>query len=334
MTSTTPHATASAATPAPSGPTPASPPDSPAPSDSPPAAAAPAPSASPSPDPERNTRTLVLGATGKTGRRVADRLRARAGVEVRAASRSGAGPERFSWSDPGTWDTALAGVDSLYLVYMPELVSEQAPGEIAGLLERARASGTRRVVMLSGYGFPDEVAPAERAVTESGLEWTVLVPHWFMQNFSEDFLLEPVRAGLLELPAGDGRAPFVDVEDIADVAVAALTEGGHHGQYYHLSGDVALGFAEMAAEISSATGRDVRYRPQEPAAFVAGLRAFGLPEATVDVMARLMELLREGESAEVFDGVRRVLGRAPRGFGAYVRATAPSGVWSPEGAAH
>jgi uncharacterized protein YbjT (DUF2867 family) len=182
-------------------------------------------------------------------------------------------------------------------------------------------------VLLSGRGGV-EAQRAERALQESGAEWTVLRCSWFMQNFSEAFMLDQVLAGEIALPAGDVPAPFVDADDIADVAVAALTEDGHAGRVYELTGPRPLTFAEAAGEISRATGRDVRYVPIPMDAFVSAATGAGVPPDVVALLRYLFgEVLVEG-NAGVADGVREALGRPPRDFAVYARDAAAAGAWS------
>ena len=198
---------------------------------------------------------LVTGATGMTGRRVLARLRER-GVAARAASRSS--EWKFDWTEPATWDAVLQGVGSVYLV------QNDADPRTAEFVERAVAHGVERIVLLSARGVDEpgyyegvEDKPAhllsEEAVQASGLEWTVLRPGWFAQNFSEGLFADGVSAGVVRLPGGDGAASWIDTEDIADVAVAALTEPGHHGRTYTLSGARLLTLAKVEAEISATT---------------------------------------------------------------------------------
>ena len=179
-----------------------------------------------------NETILVTGGTGKTGRRVAERLNAR-GMPVRIGSRSGEPP--FDWEDRSTWEPALRGTSAAYVSYYPDLAVPGTPELIGALAERALAAGTRRLVLLSGRG-EEEAERAEEALKASGAEWTIVRCSWFMQNFSESYFAEPLAAGELALPVGDVREPFVDAEDIADVAVAALTEEGHAGRLYELTG--------------------------------------------------------------------------------------------------
>jgi len=201
--------------------------------------------------------TLVLGGTGKTGRRVVERLRAR-GLPVRVGSRSGEPP--FDWEERSTWAPALDGVGSVYLTYYPDLAVPGAVEAASSFAELAVRSGVPRLALLSGRGEP-EAERAEQAVRDTGADLTILRSTWFMQNFSEDYMLEHVLSGEIRLPTGEVPTPFVDADDIADVAVAALTEDGHAGQLYELTGPRSLTFAHAAAEIAEATGREVRYVP-------------------------------------------------------------------------
>jgi uncharacterized protein YbjT (DUF2867 family) len=272
---------------------------------------------------------LVLGGNGKTGSRVAARLRGR-GLPVRIGSRTGAPP--FDWEDRGTWAPALRGTSSAFVSYYPDLAVAGSTDAIRTLAELALESGTRRLVLLSGRGEV-EAERAERALQDSGAEWTVVRCSWFMQNFSEAFMLDQVLAGELALPGGDVPAPFVDVEDIADVAVAALTEEGHAGRLYELTGPRALTFAEAAAEIARAAGREVRYVPVGLDEFVAGATGAGVPDDVVALLRYLFSEVLVEANAGVADGVREALGRAPRDFAGYARDAAASGVWAPAVAA-
>ncbi|MEU3958296.1 NAD(P)H-binding protein [Streptomyces buecherae] len=273
---------------------------------------------------------LVTGATGKSGRRVVTRLRAQ-GHLVRAAARAGEHP--FDWTDRTTWDAALRGVQAVYVVQL------DGTKLVRPFLERAAAHGVRRVVLASGRGIDnpdyatdsngvlDGVLDSEAAVRESGLEWTISRPGWFAQNFSEGFFADGVRAGELRLPAGDGAASFVDAEDIAAVVTAALTEDGHAGQTYELSGPAALTLTEVAATISEATGRAIRYVPITTDRYVGELVQLGLPLADAEAFAHVLEPLRNNTDAYLSDGVPRALGRPPRTFAEFARATAAADGW-------
>jgi uncharacterized protein YbjT (DUF2867 family) len=268
--------------------------------------------------------TLVLGGTGKTGRRVAQRLRAR-GVPTRVGSRSGEPP--FDWEDEATWAPALQTVGSVYVSYYPDLAVPGAVAAVRSFAELAVESGVRRLVLLSGRGEP-EAERAEAAVRDSGADLTILRSTWFMQNFSEDYMLGHVLSGEIRLPAGEVPTPFVDADDIADAAVAALTEDRHAGQLYELTGPRSLTFAEAAAEIAEATGREIRYVPVSLEEHAAEAAEHGVPAEIVELLTYLFSEVVDGRNADTTDGVQRALGREPKDFADYARDAATSGVWN------
>jgi uncharacterized protein YbjT (DUF2867 family) len=268
--------------------------------------------------------TLVLGGTGKIGGRVAERLEARS-VPVRIGARSG--EPRFDWEDRSTWDRVLEGVGSAYVSHYWDAVPGAA--ETLGLFaDLAVASGVRRLVLLSGRG-EEEAERAQRPVRESGAELTVLRSTWFAQNFSEDYWREQVQAGEVALPAATTPEPFVDANDIADVAVAALTDDRHVGEAYELTGPRLLTFAEAVDEIAQATGREIRYVPISIEDFAAAAAEQGVPGEVVELLTRLFGEVLDGRNAHVTDGVRRALGREPRDFSDYARDAAATGIWNP-----
>ncbi|MFI6846340.1 MULTISPECIES: NAD(P)H-binding protein [unclassified Kitasatospora] len=262
---------------------------------------------------------LVTGGTGKIGRRVAERLAAR-GRDVRIGSRTA--PVPFDWNDESTWSPALEGVRAVYLSYYPDLAFPGAVEAVGAFSRLAAKTGVERLVLLSGRG-EEAARAAEEAVRGVGTGWTVLRCAWFNQNFDESFFLEPVLAGELALPAGAAVEPFVDADDIADVAVAALTEDGHDGRVYELTGPRPLSFADVAAELSAATGREIRFTAVTVEEYRAVLAVAGLPGE----FAELFTLILDGRNAHVSDGVRRALGREPRDFAEFARAAAATGVW-------
>ena len=279
-----------------------------------------------SPDTNANT-VLVLGATGKTGRRVAARLRLR-GTPIRAASRSSDTP--FDWSDPHTWDAALRDAAAAYVV------PPGTPGPVHDFVARAEAAGLQRLVLLSGRGadtwgdssFGLEMRDAEDAVRASSLEWTIVRPNNFDQNFSEELFHAPVVAGELALPAGEVPEPFIDVEDVADVAVAVLTSPGDHGGRVHeLSGPRSITFAEAVDVIARATGRPITYQQVSPTEYAAALVDDGVGEDDAHHLADMYVLMERGVISGTTDGVEAVLGRAPRTFEDYVLRTAAIGAW-------
>ncbi|GAA1185244.1 NAD(P)H-binding protein [Streptomyces hebeiensis] len=275
-----------------------------------------------------NDTTLVLGATGKTGRRVVARLRLR-GTPVRAASRSSR--TRFDWTDPGGWDEALRGVAVAYVV------APGVPGPVHEFVARAEAAGVRRLVLLSGRGadtwgdstFGLDMRSAEDAVRGSALEWTVLRASNFDQNFDEDVFHAPLVAGELALPADAVPEPFIDVDDVADAAAAVLTgtAGRHAGRIYELTGPRALTFGEAVELISRASGRPITYRRISPGEYAATLVEQGLSEDDAHHVAEMFVLMERGLIAATTDDLATVLGRAPRTFEDYVVRAAAAGAW-------
>ena len=266
---------------------------------------------------------LVLGSSGKTGRRVADRLR-RLGIAVRPGSRSGTPP--FDWERPETWSPALDGVRAAYISYYPDLAAPGAVEAVGSFAELAVKRDVRRLVLLAGRGEP-EGEEAEDAARESGADLTIVRSTWFAQNFSEDYMLEHVRSGVVALPAGDTPEPFVDAEDIADVAVAALTDDRHIGELYELTGPRLLTFDRATGEISTATGREVRYEPVTVSQHAAAASEHGVPAEVIELLTYLFTTVLDGRNARLADGVQRALGREPRDFADYAQRTAATGVW-------
>lgn len=268
--------------------------------------------------------TLIIGGTGKTGRRVADRLEAR-GVPTRIGSRSN--PIPFDWEDDSTWGPALEGVTAAYVTYFPDLAVPAAPAAIRAFSNLAVESGVERLVLLSGRG-EEEAERCERIVQESGARWTIVRASWFNQNFSEAFLLDPLLDGVLALPAGAVVEPFIDTDDIADVVVAALTEDGHDGQLYEVTGPRLMTFADAVADIAVATGRDLQYVQITGDEFAHGMKEHGVPEDVIGLTSYLFETVLDGRNSQVADGVQRALGRPARDFAEYARETAASGAWN------
>jgi uncharacterized protein YbjT (DUF2867 family) len=255
---------------------------------------------------------LILGGTGKTGRRIATRL----GDAARVASRT----RGFDLGDLATWSSWLDDITGVYLVE-PSLGDG---GRLSRFAAEAVSAGARRLVLLSAPRAGEAGHPlhaAEEAVRGSGASWTILRPNWFAQNFSEGPWAAGVRDGALILPAGQGRAPFVDAEDIADVAAAALTDDRHGGRVYDLTGPRAIGFAEAAALIAAATGRKIDYHDVDPETFLQQQIRYGVPENVARLLTSLLADLRDGRGADLADGVQRALGRPPRPFEDFVAAT-------------
>ena len=269
-----------------------------------------------------NSPILVIGSTGKTGSRIVKSL-TELGHPVRPGSRNSAIP--FDWDQPETWAAALDGVKTAYVSYFPDLAFPGAAEKIEALTKAAVASGVRKLVLLSGRGEA-HARHCEDIVRNSGLEFTLVRAAWFAQNFSEGYLQAPVLDGVVALPAGDVKEPIADVDDIADVAVAALTDDRHNGELYEITGPRLLSFAEAAAEISAAAGFPVRYMPITLEQFHDAMLGIG-GQVVADVFTEVCREVLDGHNAYLTDGVQRALGREPRDFADFCRSAAASGVW-------
>ncbi|PSH66294.1 MULTISPECIES: NAD(P)H-binding protein [Phyllobacterium] len=266
---------------------------------------------------------LIVGGTGKTGRRVAERLIAR-GVPIRIGSRR-ASPA-FDWENPESWAIALEGVSAAYITYYPDLAVPGASDAVGDLARLAVRKGVKRLVLLSGRGEP-EAQRAEQALQASGADWTIVRASWFMQNFNESMLLGPILAGEMSLPVSSVREPFVDADDIADIVTAALTDDRHVGQLYEVTGPRMLTFAEATAEIAKASGRTIDYRTITAEEFMQGLEQEQVPADIAALVNELFTVVLDGRNEYVTDGVQKALGRKPRDFADYARETAATGIW-------
>lgn len=268
---------------------------------------------------------LVIGATGKTGRRVVDRLD-RLGIPVRSASRTTSNVS-FDWTGRSTWPDALRGVGAVYVTYQPDLILPQSADDMAAFVQTARDAGVERLVLLSGRGEPEAQA-CEQIVLESSIPATVLRCSWFAQNFSEAFLADGVNEGAVVLPVGDTGEPFLDADDIADAAVVALTSDGHEGQVYELTGPRLLTFAEATIEIAQVLGREISYQTVSLNDYRAGMEAAQIPDEAVAMVLALFGTLFDGRNSSTTDGVAQILGRNPVDFSEFVKKAATQGFWS------
>jgi uncharacterized protein YbjT (DUF2867 family) len=278
---------------------------------------------------EASTTTLVLGGTGKTGTRIASRLTG-LGLPVRTAARHGA-DVRFDWDDPATHRNAVEGADRVYLI-APVMRTRFAP-QVSTFLDLTEAVGVRHVTYLSAYGM--EFAPAEvalRAVEldlmgRSTLTHSIVRPAWFMQNFSETFLM-PIDDTIV-VPTGSGGEAFVDAEDIAAVAAATLADPlGHAGAEYAPTGPDILTVSEAADIIGSVTGRPVRYVDIDRLSWVDSVIASGVPAEYGEMLQMLTETIASGRGSQPNDDVEQVTGAPPRNFTDFARRTAAA--WTGE----
>jgi len=266
---------------------------------------------------------LVLGATGKTGSRVLQKLTNLA-VKVRSGSRSAT--PKFDWTDPSSWSEALDGVKRIYLSFQPDLAAPGADECIKSFVAMAADHGVEKIVLLSGRGEV-EAERCEHIVIDSGLAWTIVRASWFNQNFSEGYLLDSILAGYVSLPASDVKEPFIDAEDIADVAVAAITQPGHENKIYEVTGPRLLSFKEAVAEISESCGRDIVYTQTPVADYTAQLNEYEVPQEYIALLSYLFSEILDGRNESVANGVEDALGRPARDFADFTKSVAASGVW-------
>jgi len=267
---------------------------------------------------------LIIGKNGKTGARVNQRLQT-LGYETRPVSRSTT--PTFDWEDPTTWATVLNGIHSAYVTYQPDLAVPNAESTIKQFVRVADEAGLKHIVLLSGRG-EDGAQRAEKVLINSGISWNIVRCNWFSQNFSESFMLDGILNGELVLPAADTLEPFVDVDDIADVVVAALTDSSHRNKLYELSGPRALNFAQCVAEISEALGRPIKYTPVPIDDYINALHEQGAPEDLQWLLRELFTVVFDGRNSSVMPGIEEALGRPATDFKTYIQKTIESGVWN------
>ncbi|MDQ0015657.1 uncharacterized protein YbjT (DUF2867 family) [Variovorax boronicumulans] len=266
---------------------------------------------------------LVLGANGKTGGRVLERLRT-AGHAVRVGSRSA--EPRFDWEDRTTWTAALDGVRAVYVAYQPDLCVPGAVETVTAFYDAAAKAGVERIVLLSGRGEP-EAQDAEKALQATALDWTIVRASWFFQNFSENYFLDEIVAGAITLPQGLAPEPFIDADDIADIAAEALVDSRHSRKLYELTGSQAFTFPEAIAQIAAATNRQIDCHIISMDDYAKALSEAGLPQDLSWLVIYLFTTVLDGRNTPIAHGVEQALGRPPRTFADYVARTAPTGVW-------
>lgn len=272
----------------------------------------------------------VVGATGKTGVRVLNQLQ-KLGYSTRGLSRGVSGNNHctFDWSDRSTWIAALEGIDSVYVTYFPDLAVPSAEDDIRAFVETAKASEIKHIVLLSGRG-EEGAQRAEDVVRSSGLAWNIVRASWFMQNFSESFMHDGLKAGELILPEPKATEPFIDVDDIADVAVAALTRNKLRNQLLEITGPELLSFIDCVETIAHVSGREIGFTTLPVDTYLAAARADGLPDDIAWLINELFVNVLDGRNESTTDTVERVLGKPARRFENYVMSVASTGIWDEE----
>jgi uncharacterized protein YbjT (DUF2867 family) len=266
---------------------------------------------------------VIIGKNGKTGSRVNQRLQA-LGYHTRAVSRS-TNPA-FDWGNAETWRPAIAGTRAAYVTYQPDLAVPGADAAIKEFVSIAAEAGLEHIVLLSGRGEAG-AQRAEAILMNSGLSWNIVRSSWFAQNFSESFMLDGILAGELVLPADDTVEPFIDADDIADVAVAALTEPRHRNKLFEVSGPSALSFAECIQIIAEAIGRPLKYTQVPVDVYLDALKQQGVPKDMQWLLHELFTVVFDGRNSQVMPGVEQALDRPATDFDTYVQKTLATGVW-------
>jgi uncharacterized protein YbjT (DUF2867 family) len=277
-------------------------------------------------NPQQASNILVIGGTGKTGRRVVDRLKARE-ILVRIGSRTG--EPSFDWGNPETWAGAIDGMDTVYITFQPDLAVPGARKTIERFTSQAVKGGIHKMVLLSGRG-EKEAELCEQVVMNAGADWTIVRASWFNQNFSESFFLDSILAGHVALPRGEALVPYVDADDIADVVVEALLDDKHIGQTYELTGPRQLTFKQVTEEISNVTGEDIQFSSITMEEYAKMLRENQVPEDYIWLINYLFTEVLVEKNSSVTNDIQKVLGRKAKDFAAYARETASTGIWSPD----
>lgn len=268
---------------------------------------------------------LVIGGTGKTGRKVVQSLQA---LQQNVSIGSRKASPAFDWQEPAGWAKALEGIEKMYVTFQPDLAVPGALDAIEALTHQAKKSGIKKIVLLSGKG-EREAELCEQVVMHSGMDYTIVRASWFNQNFSESFFLDPILAGHVALPKAEAKVPYVDTDDIAAVVVEALLNDNHNGKVYELTGPRLLTFPEVVREISGATGREIRFTPISMNAYIQMLEEAGVPADYVWLINYLFtEVLDAEGNNQVSGDIEKVLGRKPKDFADYAKETAATGVWN------
>ncbi|TDO83057.1 uncharacterized protein YbjT (DUF2867 family) [Flavobacterium chryseum] len=272
----------------------------------------------------KNKNILVLGANGKTGSRVIERLQKIDEAVIRIGSRNAAQP--FDWENPATWYAVLHEIDSVYITFQPDLAVPAAAEIIQQFATLATNLGVQKMVLLSGRG-EKEAQLCEEIIKNTAKNWTIVRASWFNQNFSESFFLEPILAGFVALPRAEALEPFTDANDITDVVVECLLHD-HNNQTYELTGPKLLTFPEAVAEIAKATHKEIQFQAVTLEEYKQMLREYQIPEDHIWLVNYLFEQVLDGRNSQITNDIEKVLGRKPTDFETYAKETAKTGIWN------
>ncbi|KUJ60803.1 NmrA family transcriptional regulator [Flavobacteriaceae bacterium CRH] len=269
-------------------------------------------------------KILVLGANGKTGSRVMERLQKINEIDLRIGSRTETQP--FDWENPETWPAVLQDIDSVYITFQPDLAVPSAAAIIQKFAFLATELGVQKMILLSGRG-EKEAQVCEEIIKSTAKNWTIVRASWFNQNFSESFFLEPILAGFVALPRTEALEPFTDANDIADVVVECLLHD-HNNQTYELTGPKLLTFPEAIAEIAKATHKEIQFQSLTLDEYKQMLREYQVPEDHIWLINYLFEQVLDGRNSNITNDIEKVLGRKPTDFTTYAKEVAKTGIWN------
>ncbi len=272
----------------------------------------------------KDTKILILGGTGKTGRRVAEKLKFLGYSNIRIGSRKES--PAFDWENQDTWLDALEGIETVYITFQPDLAIPSAVETIKKFTSLATNNGITKMILLSGRG-EKEAQVCEKIVMSTAINWTIVRASWFNQNFSESVFLEPILNGFVALPRAEAFEPFTDADDIADVVVEAIINDKHKGQIYELTGPRLLTFPQVIEEISKATGRNIEFQSLTLDENVKLLKEYKLPDDYIWLVNYLFTEVLDGRNASVTNDIEKVLGRKAKDFIEFVKETALTGIW-------
>jgi uncharacterized protein YbjT (DUF2867 family) len=270
-------------------------------------------------------RILVLGANGKTGNRIIERLQNNQNIEIKAGSRSAKIP--FDWENPETWNAVLTDTDAVYITFQPDLAVPFAAESIQKFTFLASKLGVEKMVLLSGRG-EKEAQVCEEIIKKTAKKWTIVRASWFSQNFSESFFLEPLLAGFVALPRAEALEPFTDANDIADVVVECLLDDKHNGMTYELTGPELLTFPEAVAEIAKASNKNIQFQALTLEEYTQMLQEYQVPADHIWLINYLFEQVLDGRNASVTKDIEKVLGRKATDFSTYAKEAAKTGIWN------
>lgn len=272
-----------------------------------------------------NSNILVIGGTGKTGRRVVEQLKNK-GIEPRIGSRN-ASPS-FDWDDKNTWVNALAGIERMYVTYYPDLAVPGAKEAIESLTYLAKDLGVKKMVLLSGKG-ESEAEACENIVMNSGIDYTIVRASWFNQNWSESFFLQPILSGEVALPMSDVLIPFVDANDIAEVAATVLLEDSYNGEIIEVTGPELITFKDAVRLISKTSNRSLNFYDISLEQYIQGMKQLQVPGDMVWLIEYLFShVLTNPKNQLVVNDIERVLGRKAKSFSEYAHETAKTEIWN------